>query len=75
MTFNQKLNYNRMLKALRRIASYQSPKQMRKHDGDWGLSYQEALEMAYENMQVEARHGAKNIRAIQLKRALDDVHK
>ncbi len=41
--------------ALRRIKSYMSPDQLRRHaDKDYGLSFEEALAMAYENMQAEA---------------------
>lgn len=39
----------RYFDALQEIATYQSVESLRKHsEDDWGLSYQEALEMAYE---------------------------
>lgn len=65
MTKAQIKNYNRMLSTLRTIASYQTPEQLQKgSEADWGLSYHEALEMAYENVLEEARRGALRIRFI-----------
>ncbi len=56
-------DYAQMFNALRRIIRYQSPAYMRRHSqGDWGLSYQESLEYAYENIQQEARGGLKSVR-------------
>lgn len=41
---------------LRRIATYQTPDQLRQNaTSDYGLNYEEALEMAYENIQQEAK--------------------
>lgn len=39
--------------ALMRIASYETPDQLK--EDDYGLGYEEALEMAYENIQTEAK--------------------
>lgn len=41
---------------LKRIVNYQTPDQLRQSASDeYGLDYEEALEMAYENIQEEAR--------------------
>lgn len=49
---------------LRRIArEYQTPDQLRKSaERDFGVSYEEALEMAYENLQSEAERTIKGKR-------------
>ena len=55
ITEKQKNQFNIMLNSLKRIKAYQSPKQLRRDSGkDWGLNFEEAIEMAYENMQNEA---------------------
>lgn len=49
--------------ALRRIAAYDSPARLRREsEGRYGLDYAEALEMAYENMQGEAKAALKGLR-------------
>ena len=49
-------NELRYWEALKRITNYQSITHLRLHsERDWGLPYQEALEMAYENVLEEAR--------------------
>ena len=55
---------SRMYEALRRISKdYQSSEQLRRaSEEEWGLSYEEALEMAYENIQNEARMAIKGMR-------------
>lgn len=41
---------------LKRIASYDSPERLRKRsERDYGLPFEEALEMAYDNIREEAR--------------------
>ena len=46
----------------------QTPKQLRRDsEKDWGLDYDEALEMAYENIQNDAATAVKGIRAIKPK--------
>jgi hypothetical protein len=43
---------------LRRISLYQSTEKMRRDsEKDWGLPFEEALEMAYENVIQEAKNG------------------
>lgn len=65
MTNNQKIKYNKMHSALVRIKCYQTPNQLKRDsEKDWGLDYVEALEMAYENMQIEAKQALKNVRVI-----------
>lgn len=50
--------------ALKRIArGYQTPDQLRRYaERDYGVSYEEALEMAYENLQHEAKCAIKGKR-------------
>lgn len=44
-----------LIEALNRISAYQSIETLQKDsEKDWGLEYEEALEMSYENMQNEA---------------------
>lgn len=53
----------RLFDALRRISQYDSPERLRRNaDKDYGLSGEEALEMAYENVIAEAKraiHGQR----------------
>jgi hypothetical protein len=68
ITERQARQFNHMLMRLRRIAKdYQTPDQMRRgHDKRWGLSYEESLEMAYENLQGEAKDGARGVSPIKI---------
>jgi len=53
----KKLNgeVSRLRQVLRRIAAYSTPDELRQNaEGDYGLDYDEALEMSYENIQQEA---------------------
>ena len=55
----------KLLRTLRRIAAYATPARLQKHSGDdYGLPYEEALEMAYENMQAEAKGAIKGVRTL-----------
>lgn len=56
MTKEQKEQFNNMLQTLNRIAyHYQTPDDLRESSkSDFGLEYEEAIEMAYENIQSEA---------------------
>lgn len=48
---------------LKRITQYQSPDRMRKSSRkDWGLDFEEVLEMAYENLQSEAKRAIHGVR-------------
>lgn len=66
MTPKQREKFNRMRAALRRIASgYQTPEQLRRSaERDYWLDYVEALEMAYDSIQGEARCAVHGIREI-----------
>lgn len=68
MTQKQVRDYNYMLVTLKRIAkAYQTPAQIIKGaEKDYGLSPEEVLEMAYENIQAEAKNAIKGVRAITL---------
>lgn len=61
-----KSNHNRMLTYLRRIKSYQTATQLRKDSTKDGVfDFEEAIEMAYENIQLEAKEGCKGISPIE----------
>ena len=64
----QKRQYNLMLGTLRRIVNhYQTPDQLRKSsEKEYGLDYEETLEMAYENIQNEAKAVIKNVKYLRL---------
>ena len=53
-----------MYDALKTIATgYQTPAQLRKNSkGQYGLGYEETLEMAYENIQQLAKEATKNVK-------------
>lgn len=56
-------DYRQMWEALQRIKRYQSPERMRRaSQKDWGVGFEECLEMAYENMQIEAVNGLSGVR-------------
>lgn len=69
MTKIQIGQFNRMRAALRTIAkAYQNPDQLRSNSEKlYGLSYEEALEMAYENIQNIAFEAVKGVRQIKIK--------
>lgn len=53
----------RLYDALKRITQYDTPTRLKKDSrGDWGLDYEEALEMSYENIQEEAKSALKGIK-------------
>ena len=53
----------KLLIALKRISSYDPPSRLRKQSkGDWGLGFEEAIEMAYENIQAEAKEAVRGVR-------------
>lgn len=55
-----------MASTLRQIArGFQTTSQLRRNSmKDWGLSYDEALEMAYENIQEIAKRAVKGVKDI-----------
>ena len=62
--------FNNMLRSLRLIAKeYQTPDQLRKESkNDWGLGYEEALEMSYENIQNEAKQSSAGVKFIPIEK-------
>lgn len=65
ITEKQKQQFNLMLNALKKIKVYQSPEKLRKDSSkDWGLDFEEAIEMAYENIQGEAAFACKNVKPL-----------
>ena len=53
----------KLFDALKRIAAYQSPDRLRRSsEKDWGLPYAEALEMAYDNIQSDAKRAVHGVR-------------
>ena len=65
------LNEVRYYEALREIAkSYSTTEQLRRTaEQDWGVSYHEALEMAYDNIQAIAADAIKGKRRPQMEPA------
>lgn len=65
ITEKQKRQFNIMLNSLKKIKSYQSPKKLRKDsEKEWGLDFEEAIEMAYENILLEASYASKNVKPL-----------
>lgn len=66
ITEKQAVQFNVMLTVLKRIAKgYQTTEQLRRgSEKQYGLEYEEALEMAYENIQVEAETASKGLKFI-----------
>ena len=66
ITEKQAIKFNRVLQTLKRIAKdYQTTDQLRRNsESQYGLEYEEALEMAYENIQVEARAETRGVKYI-----------
>lgn len=62
----QALQFNKMLATLKRISKdYQTTDQLRRgSEKQYGLAYEEAMEMAYENIQGEASTAAKGLKFI-----------
>lgn len=60
-------NELRYYNALKRIRSYQTSDQLRRRAGQYGCSHLEELEMAYENMQQEAKLAIKGRRMPKVK--------
>jgi hypothetical protein len=53
----------RLYTALKRITCYDTPSKLRRRaERDYGLSGDEAIEYAYENVLQEARNGIKGVR-------------
>lgn len=56
MTEQEKINYNKMFNILLKISSqYQTPGEIKDNSEEtFGLDFEEALEMSYDNIQLEA---------------------
>ena len=65
MTVKQKTQFNQMLDTLRHISKdYQTLEQLKKNEGQYGLSFEEEISMAYENIQLQAKSASRGIRKI-----------
>jgi hypothetical protein len=66
ITEKQAITYNLMLIALKQIAhDYQTPSQIRKGSKcEYGLDFDEAIEMAYENIQEVAKRVTKGVKSL-----------
>lgn len=66
ITKKQADQFNLMLNALRIIhKEYMNPEKLRRcAEKDFGCSYDEAIEMAYENIQSLAYHNTKGVKPI-----------
>ena len=66
ITEKQAQQFNKMLATLKRISKdYQTTDQLRRDsEKQYGLAYEEAMEMAYENIQGEAAMAAKGLKFI-----------
>ena len=63
-------DFHQMREALQRIVRYQSPARLRRDSRkQWGVDFEEALEMAYENIQQEAKDGLKGVRKFRKEKA------
>lgn len=63
MTPTETRNFVRMYSALKEIARYQTPDQLRRgSQKEYGLDSSEALEYAYENVLETARRATKGVR-------------
>jgi hypothetical protein len=68
ITPKQAAQFNKMLGAHKKIAKYyQTPDQLRRNsEKQYGLGYEESLEMAYENLQSEASFASKGVKPIKM---------
>ena len=66
MTEKQRQQFNKMRHALTKIYKhYQTPEQLRRNcEKSYGLGFEESLEMAYENLQAEARYAVKGVKEL-----------
>jgi hypothetical protein len=53
----------RLFDALKRISQYEGPERLRRcSEQSYGLSYEESLEMAYDNVLMEAKNAIRGMR-------------
>jgi hypothetical protein len=66
ITEKQLIEFNRMRSALIKISKeYQSTDQLRRNcERQYGLDFEECIEMVYDNIQAEARISVKGIKAL-----------
>ena len=65
MTKKQIEDFNKLRSALIEITNYQTPDKLRKDDKNgFGLDFEEAIAMAYENIQETAKFAVKHVRII-----------
>jgi hypothetical protein len=65
VTPKEQRDYDQMYLALRRIAQYMTPAQIRRSsEKQYGLGFEECMEYSYENIQGEAKTGLKNVRKL-----------
>ena len=64
MTQKQAEQFNRMLAALKQISKgYQTPDQLRRSaEKEYSVGYEEAIEMAYENIKELAKLASRGVR-------------
>jgi hypothetical protein len=63
VTENKEKQFEEMYLSLRRIAKgYMTPAQIRRESAKGVLSFEEYIEMAYDNIQAEAKNGLHGIR-------------
>lgn len=71
ISMKQALQFNRMLAQLRKISkAYMTPDQIKRHSegkNNFGIEYNEELEMSYENIQNEAKQGCFKVSPIKFK--------
>ncbi len=56
----------KLLTALKRIAAYQPPDRLRRGAENIGLTAEEHIEMAYENIQAEAKNAVRGVRVARI---------
>lgn len=68
VTQRQAEQFNRMLATLRKISKeYMTTEQLQKQsEKEYGLGFEECIEMVYENIQEDARLGCAGVRPIEL---------
>lgn len=66
MTTEEKLQFNRMHATLHRIANdYSTSEELREEsEEDFGLEFEEAIEMAYDNIQTDALFAIQGVNHI-----------
>lgn len=72
MTKKQTEQFNKMLSSLQLIAKgFQTPQQLLKSaKKDLGLDYEEALEMAYENIKEIAKNAVRGVKKIRVEESI-----